>query len=91
MGRPPTSSGCCCCCCCCSSCWWKTGWGNAGGYMEVAGRDCEMRSLRADDDEWEVGRLRTLKVSREDEAGREGREKMVSYEQLQNASEGELY
>ena len=57
----------------------------------MAGRDCEMRSLRAEDDEWEVGRLRTLKVSREDEAGRERREKVVSYEQVQNASEGQLY
>ena len=39
--------------------------------MEVAGRDCEMRSLRADDDEWDVGKLRTPRVSREGEAGRE--------------------
>ena len=57
--------------------------------MEVAGRDCEMRSLRADDDEWEVGRLRTLKVSREDEAGRDA--EMFSCEQVQHASEGQLY
>ena len=66
MEMPATRSGCCDC-----SSWWKTGWGKVAGYMEVAGRDWEMRSLRADEDEWEVGMLRTLKVSREDEAGRE--------------------
>ena len=38
------------------------------GYIAVAGRDWESRSLRAEDDECEVGRLRARSVSREGEA-----------------------
>ena len=82
---PATSSGCCGC-----SIWWKTGWGNAAGYIDVAGRDWEMRSLRADDDEWDVGKLRTPKVSREGEAGREkdnAELRAIHAEQVQDVSD----